>query len=401
VKVGERLAIARRLPEPARTIEWPDDRVALLGQLIGDGSYLSNAPMRYTTASEENSELVTRAATREFGAKVTRYRGRGTWHQLMISGNGNRWHPAGVNAWLRELGVFGQRSHEKRVPREAFRLSNRQVAILLRHLWATDGSIGPRPNGALGGHKIYYATGSRGLAHDVSTLLMRFGIVTRTAQASKPGYRVWWHVYVSGALDQRWFLNKIGAFGPRVAPARRLARAIEGTVPNTNVDTLPRQVFARVQELMIIQGLSARDMASLRGVTSDGSRQAKFAPSRWLMSEYAEVLDDNVLRSWAESDLFWDRVVALESNGEEVVYDLTVPGPRCWFGGVVLSHNSGSLEQDSDIVTFIHRDDSDPEKKRSAELMVAKHRNGPTGSIPLNFEPSLTQFRNASRDVPQ
>jgi replicative DNA helicase len=119
------------------------------------------------------------------------------------------------------------------------------------------------------------------------------------------------------------------------------------------------------------------------------------------VSEYAEVLDDNVLRSWAESDLFWDRVVALESNGEEVVYDLTVPGPRSWFGGVVLSHNSGSLEQDSDIVTFIHRDDSDPEKKRSAELMVAKHRNGPTGSIPLNFEPSLTQFRNASRDVPQ
>jgi replicative DNA helicase len=62
---------------------------------------------------------------------------------------------------------------------------------------------------------------------------------------------------------------------------------------------------------------------------------------------------------------------------------------------------SGSLEQDSDVVAFIHRDDSDPDKKREAELILAKHRNGPTGSIKLNFEPSLTQFRNAARgDVP-
>jgi replicative DNA helicase len=59
---------------------------------------------------------------------------------------------------------------------------------------------------------------------------------------------------------------------------------------------------------------------------------------------------------------------------------------------------SGAIEQDSDIVAFIHRDDADPEKKKMAELIVAKHRNGPTGSIALNFEPSLTQFRNAARD---
>jgi replicative DNA helicase len=60
---------------------------------------------------------------------------------------------------------------------------------------------------------------------------------------------------------------------------------------------------------------------------------------------------------------------------------------------------SGAIEQDSDVVMFIHRDDIDPEKKRDAELIVAKHRNGPTGSIHLNFEPSLTQFRNAARSV--
>lgn len=62
---------------------------------------------------------------------------------------------------------------------------------------------------------------------------------------------------------------------------------------------------------------------------------------------------------------------------------------------------SGAIEADSDVVMFIHRDDADPAKKNQADLIIAKHRNGPTGTIPLYFEPSLTQFRNAARGAAQ
>ena len=55
---------------------------------------------------------------------------------------------------------------------------------------------------------------------------------------------------------------------------------------------------------------------------------------------------------------------------------------------------SGAIEQDADIVMFIHRDDMDPQKKGVADLIVAKHRNGPTDTITLTFLPHLTQFRN-------
>src|SRR5437879_13575178 len=97
--------------------------------------------MLYTTSTEENSRFVAAAAINEFGAKVTRYLEVGNWHQLLISGNGDRWHPAGVNAWLRDLGLLGQRSYQKRVPCDAFRLANKQHAILMRHRRATDESI--------------------------------------------------------------------------------------------------------------------------------------------------------------------------------------------------------------------------------------------------------------------
>jgi replicative DNA helicase len=62
---------------------------------------------------------------------------------------------------------------------------------------------------------------------------------------------------------------------------------------------------------------------------------------------------------------------------------------------------SGAIEQDSDVVMFIHRDDADQDHKREAEIIIAKHRNGPTGKVGLHFEPSLTQFRNAARQQPE
>jgi len=57
---------------------------------------------------------------------------------------------------------------------------------------------------------------------------------------------------------------------------------------------------------------------------------------------------------------------------------------------------SGAIEQDSDIVMFIHREDSD-EAKGKADIIVAKHRNGPTDVVSLAFLPHLTQFRNFAR----
>lgn len=58
---------------------------------------------------------------------------------------------------------------------------------------------------------------------------------------------------------------------------------------------------------------------------------------------------------------------------------------------------SGSLEQDADIVMFIYREelyDPNTDKKGVAELHIAKHRNGPTGIVPLRFFRSTTRFAN-------
>lgn len=61
---------------------------------------------------------------------------------------------------------------------------------------------------------------------------------------------------------------------------------------------------------------------------------------------------------------------------------------------------SGSIEQDADVVMFVYRDEvynEDTEKPNIAEILVAKHRNGPTGTVELFFKKELTQFTDLYR----
>jgi replicative DNA helicase len=60
---------------------------------------------------------------------------------------------------------------------------------------------------------------------------------------------------------------------------------------------------------------------------------------------------------------------------------------------------SGSIEQDADVVMFLYRDEiynEATEFPNQADIIVAKHRNGPTGTISLYFEKTLTKFMNAA-----
>jgi replicative DNA helicase len=64
---------------------------------------------------------------------------------------------------------------------------------------------------------------------------------------------------------------------------------------------------------------------------------------------------------------------------------------------------SGSIEQDADVVMFIHRDayynnrdnEMSESDKAKSEIIIAKQRNGPTGTVHLNFISKITRFENA------
>jgi replicative DNA helicase len=65
--------------------------------------------------------------------------------------------------------------------------------------------------------------------------------------------------------------------------------------------------------------------------------------------------------------------------------------------------DSGSIEQDADLVAFIYREEvykrDREDVKGQADLIVAKQRNGPTGNVPLRFLGQYTRFENRAEDL--
>jgi replicative DNA helicase len=287
------------------------------------------------------------------------------------------------------------------LPAEVLELPDEQIAVLLRHLWATDGSVTLSRTNARAAPRVYFASCSRRLVGDVAALLLRLGIVARIRAVHSGKARSHYTVDISGSEAQRQFATLVGGHGPRAGAIAQLLARLADIEANTNVDTLPQEAFVAVRAAMPARGVSTRAMAALRGTAYGGSSHFGFAPSRATMLSYAELLAAPALAEWGSSDLFWDRVTAVIPDGEDDVYDLTVPGPANWLADGVVTHNSGSIEQDADMILLIYRDevyDKNTTKKGIAEIDLAKHRNGEIGGFLLTFQGQYTRFVNYAPD---
>ncbi len=280
---------------------------------------------------------------------------------------------------------------EDSVPDWVFGLSKAQVGLFVRHIWATDGSIGYDEQRSMG--RVYYASTSRRLVNDLARLLLRFNVFTRIKRVRKAGYHDGWHLDVYGAENQLRFCDEIGVHGERGIKAEALAEKLRDVRSNTNLDTVPREVWGRVREVLAEQGMSHRQLASATGTQFCGSTIWKHSPSRERMARVADVLGDADLEVLATNDVYWDAVASIEPVGEQAVYDATVMGTHNFVVEGIAAHNS--LEQDADMVILLHRDDAyEKESTRpgEADLIVAKHRNGPTRDLTVAFQGHYSRF---------
>jgi replicative DNA helicase len=397
LRPGTRLAVPRTLPAPPQQEQWPVPELVMLAHLLGDGCVASRQPVHYTSEDPENLDAVAEAAE-HFGITPRLVRQQSWWHLYLPSPHrlthGKR-NP--IQQWLSKFGLDGLRSHEKFIPREVFGLGDDQIALFLRHLWATDGCVALRGRVA----SVYYASTSRRMITDLQELLLRFGIQSRMKSTQKGQHRLSHQLWIYGAENQLRLLDGIGVHGARGALARdRVIPLLRTIVANTNRDTVPVGVWSSVKERMAARGVTARELASGLETAYCGSTLYKRAPSRGRLERVAAIVDDDELRALARSDVFWDEVVSVTPLGREPVYDATVLGTHNFVADGICVHNS--IEQDADVVLFLYRDEVyNPETpdRGTAEVIVAKHRSGPTGKVRLAWLDHYTKFANMARGV--
>jgi replicative DNA helicase len=325
LQIGDRVGVPRRVPKPVVTERMAEDEVILLAHMIGDGSCVRNQPIRYASVDEMSLNAVANAA-KHFGvtakrddypsARVTTLRLPAPYH--LTHGRRNP-----IAAWLDGMGLFGKRSYEKFVPAAIFGTPNEQVALFLRHLWATDGCVTWDRKQRKG--RIYYGSTSRQLIDDVRQLLLRFGIATRAYCAPKAGYRDYWFLNILGVGNQRRFLRDIDVHGLKFFAAREVLTNL-AVAGNENVDTVPREVWDRARLQLAQQRISHREFAAAMQTKFCGSTMWKHSPSRSRLHRAAAILNDRGLHDLTNNDVFWDKIVEISSAATQNVYRVGVKG---------------------------------------------------------------------------
>ena len=392
--VGSRVASLRHVPPPLEVTPRDENEIVLLAHMIGDGSFVRRQPIRYASQDEACLATVEAAARDRFGivgvydryaaARVTTLRLPAPYRLTH-----NKRNP--IAAWLDGMGLFGLRSHEKFVPEWVFGLPKEQVALFIRHLWATDGSV--RWDDVAGQGRVYYATTSRRLADDLARLLLRFNVHARIKSARKAGYRDCYHVLIYGVAMQTRFLEDVGVHGGRGVRAADLLRRLKSIPAAPNNDTVPKGVWEDVRQALRDRGMTQREFAGALGSRASVSTMTKSCPSRSRLSRIAAVLDSAELEVMATNDVYWDEIKSVTSLGEQPVYDAAVMGLHNFVANGIPLHNS--LEQDADMVILLHRDDvyeKESTRPGEADLIVAKHRNGPTRDITVAFQGHFSRF---------
>jgi replicative DNA helicase len=403
LKPGDRIALPRVLQGPDKDT-MSQAELGLLGHLIGDGCTLPTHAIQYTTNDPILAETVVGLANEVFGDSIRpRINPERSWFQVYLPPTRHLTHGVRnpVRVWLEELGAFGLRSHEKYVPQRVFSQSALGIATFLRHLWATDGCVRLNEDHYAA---VYYASSSQRLAFDVQSLLLRVGItatLSRHSQGSKG--RDQFHVHISGRDEILRFLEIVGVIGREKVHHKMLVlEYLSNRDAKTNRDVIPSAVWqVAVVPAMKAIGMTQRELHAGLGMSYMGSGLYHQNLSRERALRLSVVAKSDELELLATSDVYWDAIRSVEPDGEDDVFDLTVEDFHNFVAANVVAHNS--IEQDSDVVVFLFRPEyyKSEERPGIAEIIIAKHRNGPTGTIELKFRRDHTRFYNLETRRPE
>ncbi|BDZ59880.1 replicative DNA helicase [Barrientosiimonas endolithica] len=264
------------------------------------------------------------------------------------------------------LGVDMVPEAERELIPDLFHMPKRQIGVFVDALWRLDGRVAWLDGEGF----VSLRAQSRRLLDGVSQLLLRFGISTRITRG-RNGFQL----HLEGVDDQRRFLQEVYRHGESTHQSEAL--------------------LAHVREQT-----AARDAASVSTSLHDGLATAVLERQgqEGSLGAVATLLDESALDLDAVNDVHWDPIGSIELDGLEEVYDATVLGSHNFIANGIAAHNS--IEQDADMVILLHREDSfnkESERAGEADLIVAKHRNGPTDTIVVAFQGHYSRFTNMAQ----
>ncbi len=343
LKEGDLIAVPRRLPI-AGSQRWEDYQVIALGHLIAEGNLCHPHSVYYYNQDEAQVQDFVRAAE-QFDNVICSVKVHKNTFSVYARRKNKSAEP-GIFTWARQLSILGQTARNKSLPAQVFTLQTDQIGLLLSRMWQGDGHI------RCAGRFAYYATSSQTLARQVQHLLLRLGIISHLRAVEFPykDGRSGYQVFVVGDDNLRAFEEQIGChFLPGKQKEELEQMLLVRPVLQVGTrDVVPMGIKERVREVKALHQVGWKEITASTGVA-----QREFMPThtstkrgftRQTIQRLADYFEDEVLHRYADNDIYWDEIVAIEYTGEKQTYDLEIAGTHNFIANDILVHNSHAAD---------------------------------------------------------
>ena len=403
LKAGDYIGVSRQLPSNGKS-KLKDEEIIFLAHMIGDGCYVPRQAIHYTSKDDASRQMVAQCAAKLWdieSREVEDFNSKNCKHVYLPSPyhlTHGKHHPF-VNL-LHDLGLDLAHSFNKKIPQEIFKCNQKQLALFIRHLWSTDGCVHVRKS--KGASLLSYSTNSPELAIQLKYLLCRFDIQCNIKVNQKAEYRPGYILVITGQKNILAFAKWINIFGEKKDTLQRLVKKLKDQKSNPNRDVIPKTYWNYIRKEKKEKGFTERAFQANLDMQYCGSTLYKSNISRKRLSKIATILDSEYLDNLANSDIYWDKIKSITHLGKEMTYDLHVESHHNFVANNFIIHNSGAIEQDADIVSFIYRpeyyqileDEEGQSLKGVGEIIIAKHRNGALKTVKLKFTDQYAKFSN-------
>ncbi len=351
IKVGERVATPRIVPEPSKPVDIEDHKVAILGYLLAEGNFCHPRGFYFYSKSKEEIEDYIR-----YLEKFDNTLGRKDYKKKAIavySKRKNRKEKSEAVEWIRGLGLHNKKATQKFLPEFVFQLPESKVALLAAKMFQGDGCINFKNKLPA----IFYSTSSAAIAEAFQSLLLRLGIISvihkkkfRYREGVKIGYTInisrhdniqkfIKHLSPYSLKEKKGVLEEIKKAHPILNGTIKPwpARGSRDIVPANIVVDIMRQTAER--EMLTFAQISRENSFSKRLFLKDPEKKGYL---REAVSFISQSMHSKELEKYATSDVFWDEIASIAPKGTEETFDLTIKDTHNFIANDIFVHNSHS-----------------------------------------------------------
>src|SRR3989344_5395037 len=224
-----------------------------------------------------------------------------------------------LRLFIRNFGLDGKKSSDKFVPEIIFNLPEEKIAIFIQALFSGDGCIYTRKNKKGEQIIIEYGSISKRLIHDISMLLIRFGIQhTITSKRFRDNLEYSWRITISNHENIREYLKNKGY----------TYNELDRMLNYEEIEKLRKDIgFKKIKKNKLT-------------LTPQVFKQGKIDFLRSHLRKVNEYIKDDILSLICNEQILWDKIKSIELLKEDITYDLEVPEKNNFIANGIIVHNS-------------------------------------------------------------